>query len=353
MSLELCQQKAHKALRLLLSGAVHRAEACLRSALVLPHPPEDLAIACLLGDLGLCALHKGSAADASEAIRHSIALLPEPEHTPEQTVPLGSAWLPLAHAQLRLNLCESLTVEGHHLSTFNAAREAVRFAQLAIPHHGSTPRANVPDMLSSTAAIPRLFAARWLSPLAQQREIVGSLAAPEALMIAWLWCAIAQERLGSYQEAMRCYSRAMGVAHVDRRAAFALSEQLKKKIALGEVLTFGPEETTGLVGQQLEASDFRLTMPYVTSVTDMLSTAGQAEYRPAPHAPQAAAVEPRVAHRSVPQLRGVRRAPCEGRASSSSLPSMCDATAGVHFMLLRLRSHTRPLLPPVCTLSID
>lgn len=234
-ALQAAVESGKQALSLLLEGKVEEAEAALRTTLVLSNPPPDTACACLLSDLGLCALHNGRPSEAAEALRHALALFPAVD-VPAPRRPanggVASPWLPLARAQVQLNLCEALIVQGKLVQAVHSAREAIRHAQLAIPHHGPARRSGSSDSAPYRGATPRLFAARWLLPAVRRPGAVGTLAAPEALVLAWLWCAIAQEGLRAYQEALRCYSRALGVAHIDRGAALAMSEQLKKKIAL-------------------------------------------------------------------------------------------------------------------------
>ena len=147
------------------------------------------------------------------------------------------------------------------------------------------------------------------------------------------WCAIAQEGLGAYQEALRCYSRALGVAHIDRKAALAMTEQLKKKIALTELASFGSEEMTGLLGQRLEKSDFSTGVPYAASVVGMLSKKAPPQQHRAPPPLKIAERDRNRSsggHRVAPQLGSGRRsagrlhATLMGAASAAgSDPSEC------------------------------
>ena len=326
----LCTTKAQESLASLLTGDVDAAEAALRAALVLPTPPPDTAVACLLSNLGLCALHSGRPGEATEAIRHGLTLLPATDFTSARKAEPVAGWVPLARAQVHLNLCEALIVQGQLIQTVHSARDAIRHAQLAIPHHHSTPRGDSPDVVPTRGATPRLFAARWLLPHTRRDGVLGALAAPEALMLGWLWCAIAQEGLGAYQEALRCYSRALGVAHIDRKAALAMTEQLKKKIALTELASFGSEEVTGLIGQRLERSDFSTGVPYAASVVGMLSKAPP-QHRAPPPLKSAERDRARAGggHRAAPQLGSGRRSAGRLHATLMGAATAAGPSAGV------------------------
>lgn len=326
---------AHDSLRTLLAGDLESAENIIRSALLQKTPPSDVAMACLLSDLGLCALHGGRPAEAAEAIRHSLSLLPSLDSMSSRCVEPAGAWVPLARAQAHLNLCEALVVQGQLVQMVHEAREAICYAQLAIPHHKGSYRAEIHE-LPTCGSTPRLFAAHWMWPNVQNDSVGGMLAAPEALTLAWLWCAIAQEGLGSYQEALRCYSRAMGVAHIDRSAALTMSQQLKKKIALTEIIAFGSEDTTGLTGQRVDPSEFKLGVPYGPSLdgfVDSRASAGARSTSSLGAAMDASRIQ-RYSH---------RRATSAATLHGAGRPSSTQPSAGV----LATRSCLRLTPPPI------
>eukprot|EP00966_Prymnesium_polylepis_P036313 842479-Prymnesium_polylepis.1 len=94
-----CHAKAQAALQSLLANDVAVAEATLRAALIAEAQPPEVAVACLLGNLGLCALHSGRPHEASEAIRHSLTLLPAADFSAPGKAEPAVAWVPLARAQ--------------------------------------------------------------------------------------------------------------------------------------------------------------------------------------------------------------------------------------------------------------
>ena len=287
----LAKLHAQVALSQLLEGAVQQAQATLTEVLDLGAQLPQSSHAAVRNDLAICAMHDGRPADALLLLERALQLLPDASGTLQPSM-LRS------RAQLQLNLCEALLLRGSLDEAVQSATEAVRLSEMALPRHGER---EIEGVRKTGGATPRLFTSKWLLPRRGPTQTqpnaptgcAGALAAPEALLLGWLWRALAQEGQGLFQEALvrpcgaihqpqprpepqprpscnpkstpipyspspsprphphphshhylhqRSYTRAMAVAHVDRHAAGALMAALKKKIALTQLETVAPDQ---------------------------------------------------------------------------------------------------------------
>jgi hypothetical protein len=219
----------HRARGLLLEDKVAVAEALLRDGLTNMAPLARADRACLLNDLGLCALHDGRHADAVQSLRHALDVLPASpplplpadawesppsrssgrrQHRSEPRLTAGTStastvstslaasggsvqpWVVRMRAQLHINLCEALLLHREPETARLSAREAVRLAQLGMaawddemPSEvisavvGSEDAAAAAALAAAAAtaaqayryrgaSTPRLLSARWLLPAA-------------------------------------------------------------------------------------------------------------------------------------------------------------------------------------------
>ena len=195
----LAKLHAQVALSQLLEGAVQPAQATLTEALDLGAQLPQSSHAALKNDLAICALHDGRPADALPLLERALQLLPDASGTLQPSM-LRS------RAQLQLNLCEALLLRGSLEEAVQSATEAVRLSEMALPRG----EREIEGVRKTGGATPRLFTSKWLlprrGPTPTQTNAptgcAGALAAPEALLLGWLWRALAQEGLGLFQEAL-------------------------------------------------------------------------------------------------------------------------------------------------------
>ena len=218
---------AKSALHTLVRTGGAEAAASLQDAFRLAEG-DPAAQACLLNDMALCAMHESYAADAPRLLEMACNLLPRE--------PL---WAQRVRCQLMLNRCEAAVLLGQLPDAIRAAREAAELAQRALALTPvPAPRRSV---RASRGATPKLFTARWLlPPEAAGDECAGTVEPAEGLLLAWLWCAVAQEAAGMYQESLNSMSHALAVAHVERGAAALFVVQLKKKVAASQLVQNDP-----------------------------------------------------------------------------------------------------------------
>ena len=217
---------AKSALHTLVRSGGAEAAASLQDAFRLAEG-DPAAQACLLNDMALCAMHESYAADAPRLLEMACNLLPRE--------PL---WAQRVRCQLMLNRCEAAVLLGQLPDAIRAAREAAELAQRALALTPvPAPRRSV---RASRGATPKLFTARWLlPPEAAGDECAGTVEPAEGLLLAWLWCAVAQEAR-MYQESLSSMSHALAVAHVERGAAALFVVQLKKKVAASQLVQNDP-----------------------------------------------------------------------------------------------------------------
>ena len=207
----LAKLHAQVALSQLLEGAVQPAQATLTEVLDLGAQLSQSSHAAIKNDLAICAMHDGRPADALPLLARALQLLPDASSTLQPSM-LRS------RAQLQLNLCEALLLRGSLDEAVQSATEAVRLSEMALPRHGER---EIEGVRKTGGATPRLFASKWLLPRRGPTQTqtnaptgcAGALAAPEALLLGWLWRALAQEGLGLFQEAL---VRPCGASHQPR-----------------------------------------------------------------------------------------------------------------------------------------
>ena len=195
----LAKLHAQVALSQLLEGAVQPAQATLTEALDLGAQLPQSSHAALKNDLAICALHDGRPADALPLLERALQLLPNASGALQPSM-LRS------RAQLQLNLCEALLLRGSLEEAVQSATEAVRLSEMALPRG----EREIEGVRKTGGATPRLFTSKWLLPRRgptptqtnAPTSCTGALAAPEALLLGWLWRALAQEGLGLFQEAL-------------------------------------------------------------------------------------------------------------------------------------------------------
>ena len=204
----LAKLHAQVALSQLLEGAVQPAQATLTEVLNLGAQLPQSSHAAIKNDLAICAMHDGRPADALPLLERALQLLPDASSTLESSM-LRS------RVQLQLNLCEALLLRGSLEEAVQSATEAVRLSEMALPRHGER---EIEGVRKTGGATPRLFTSKWLLPRRGPTQTqmnaptgcAGALAAPEALLLGWLWRALAQEGLGLFQEAL---VRPCGASH--------------------------------------------------------------------------------------------------------------------------------------------